>query len=61
MIAPNCAPCDVKHLEPIATIILLCAFGLMGEIAFVAALKGYDYLLSIRERRLKALHGRKPC
>jgi hypothetical protein len=61
MIVSDCPPCDVQHLTPIATVLLTCAFGVLGVAAAALGLKSWEYVLSIREKRLTILHeARKP-
>lgn len=55
MAVPAPEVCD-QHLAGIVSVIAACAFGVLAESAGVLALKGYDYWLSIRERRLRILH-----
>jgi hypothetical protein len=59
MNVPDCAPCDVKHLTPIATILLSCAFGVLGLAAAVLGLKIWEATGTRRERRLNASFRRR--
>jgi len=56
VIVPDCPPLDVRFIGIRYTCLLFAAFGLIAEIAVVLALKGWEYVSSIRERRLRALH-----
>lgn len=58
MIVPECAPCDVQHLTPIATVYLACAFGVLALAAGVLVLKGVEIWLSCRALILNRTQGR---
>jgi hypothetical protein len=53
---PRCTPADLAGLD---MVLVLCAFGVLALAVVVLLLKGWDLALSVRAKRLDALHRRQ--
>lgn len=55
----DCPPCTIQQIHGLDLAAVACFFGVLGLAAFVLLMKAYDLTLSIREKRMFHLHGRK--
>lgn len=51
-----CPPCTIQSAPGYDAVLYYTAAGTLILLAVTCALKSYDYVLSIRERRIRTLH-----
>lgn len=52
----NCYPCDISTAPEVQAVVLVCLAGACVVAAFTLVCLSVDYIMSIRERRLRILN-----